>query len=43
MQNEQIDGLAINQSLALLFNQQMQALELEEMKLSSKIDLKDVL
>jgi hypothetical protein len=44
MRNEQIDDLTINHSLTPLFEQkQMRALEVEEMELSSKIDLKDVL
>jgi hypothetical protein len=43
MQNEQIDGLTINHSLApLLKQEQMQALNVEELESSSKIDLRDV-
>jgi hypothetical protein len=43
MQNERIDGLAINHSLASLPKQkQMQALDVEEMDVSFKIDLKIV-
>jgi hypothetical protein len=43
MQNEQIDGPTINQSLAPLSKQQqMRGLEVEETELSFKIDLKDV-
>jgi len=43
MWNELIDGLTISHSLAPLPEQkQMQALEVEEMESSSKIDLKDV-
>jgi hypothetical protein len=43
MQNEQIDDLAINHSLAPLPKQkQIQVLDVEEMESSSKIDLKDV-
>jgi hypothetical protein len=42
--DEQIDGLAINHSLALSIEQkQMWVVEVEEMELSSKMDLKDVL
>jgi hypothetical protein len=44
MQNERIDGLAINHSLASLPKQeQMRVLDAEEMESSSKIDLKHVL
>jgi hypothetical protein len=44
MQNEQIDGLAINHSLAPLPEQeQMWVLHAKEMESSSKINLKDVL
>jgi hypothetical protein len=44
MQNKYIDGLATIHTLAPLPKQeQMWALDLEEMESSSKIDLKDVL
>jgi hypothetical protein len=44
MQNELIDGLTTNHSLASLLEQeQMQALKTKEMESSSKMDLKDVL
>jgi hypothetical protein len=44
MQNEWINGLTINHSLAPLPKQErMRALDAEEMKSSSKIDLKNVL
>jgi hypothetical protein len=44
MQNEQIDGLAINHSPAPLFEQKwMLTLDVEEMESCSKINLKDVL
>jgi hypothetical protein len=43
MQNEQIDGLTINHNLAPLPKQeQMRALDVEEMESSSKINLRDV-
>jgi hypothetical protein len=43
MQNKQIDGLSTNHSLAPLPEQErMQALDVEEMESSSKIDLRDV-
>jgi hypothetical protein len=43
MQNEQIDGLTINYSLAPLPEQKkMQILDIKEMESSSKIDLKDL-
>ncbi len=44
MQNERIDGLVTNHSLAPLPKQErMQVLDVEEMESSSKIDLRDVL
>jgi hypothetical protein len=44
MWNEQIDGLAINHSPALLLEQErMRAPDVEEMESSSKIDFKEVL
>jgi hypothetical protein len=44
MRNKRINGLTTNHSLAPLFKQeQMQALDVDEMESSSKIDLKDVL
>jgi hypothetical protein len=44
MQNEQIDGLATNHSLALLLKQErMWVLDVEEMESSSKINLRNVL
>jgi hypothetical protein len=43
MWNEWINGLSINHSHAPLLEQKwMQVLEVKEMELSSKIDLKDV-
>ncbi len=44
MQNKLIDGLTINHKPAPLLEQEwMQALDVEEMESSSKIDLRDVL
>ncbi len=44
MRNEQINGLATNHNLVPLFEQeQMQALDANEMKSSFKINLRDVL
>jgi hypothetical protein len=43
MRNEQIDGLTINHSLAPLPEQErMRTLDVEEMKSSFKVDLRDV-
>jgi hypothetical protein len=44
MRNKQIDGLTTNHSPApLLEQEQMQVLDADEIKSSSKVDLKDVL
>jgi len=44
MRNEWIDGLIINHSLApLLEQEQIRALDVEKMELSSKINLRDML